>query len=694
MKTIFTLCLLFFTIYLNAQTSWVPGVPYFYQYNNTINPGGSCQNTSIAMVIKFYGGVSETPDAISSYYGTSQAQSPAGLKQVFDSEASYFGLTVTDIPHTNGTFSAIHAVLAAGKPVIVHGYFTGYGHVMVITGYNGSVYTCNDPAGKWSQTYAYGGYSQANSTEGISVTYSKSNFENAIGPDGTIWYHEIINTPTVTLPTTTVDIVPPTSVANITNPSNYKTTNFNVNFTDADNMGGSGLNKSFYNVLDWNGLEWRGNKSRGFMCDNFDATIHPDWAINAGTWSIGSYVLNQTDNVNTNTAFNTVITQTLSNRYIYHWLAKIGGTGTNRNAGIHILCDSVTKTNRGNNYLIWYKADVDEVHIYKVVNDVIGSPLKVFTNVTISTSTWYDNKVMYDRTTGEFTIWINDVLIGKHTDLTPIISGNGFSFRTRECTYAINNFKVYRSRLVNTALVSIGNINADVRYQSPDPSNVSYSCKIKTLCVDNSSNISAIGNLDVLIDWSPPTMPVVVNDGTSADISVTTSTNTIDANFTMCLDSNSAIKRYYYFIGTLPNDSSIVGSTNNGLSTFITKTGLNLVNGVTYYTSVYALNNAGLKSLVTSSNGQKIDITASLKPQINTVYFKLYPNPNSGIFTVELKNGLNKTIQVTDLTGRIVLEDNSSADKFNVDINTLANGVYYVKIISNNASSVLKVIKQ
>ncbi len=73
---------------------------------------------------------------------------------------------------------------------------------------------------------------------------------------------------------------------------------------------------------------------------------------------------------------------------------------------------------------------------------------------------------------------------------------------------------------------------------------------------------------------------------------------------------------------------------------------------------------------------------------------QVYPNPNTGIFTVELNNGLNKTIQVTDLTGRVVLEDNTSSDKFNVDINTLANGIYYVKIISNNASSVLKVIKQ
>ena len=114
---------------------------------------------------------------------------------------------------------------------------------------------------------------------------------------------------------------------------------------------------------------------------------------------------------------------------------------------------------------------------------------------------------MYDRITGKFTIWMNDMLIGTYTDATPLMTGNGFSFRTRECIYKVNNLKVYRSRLATSATVSIGNVTADVRYQSPDPSNVSYSCKIKTLCVDNMANVSAVGDLNVLIDWTAPTAP-------------------------------------------------------------------------------------------------------------------------------------------------------------------------------------------
>jgi hypothetical protein len=74
--------------------------------------------------------------------------------------------------------------------------------------------------------------------------------------------------------------------------------------------------------------------------------------------------------------------------------------------------------------------------------------------------------------------------------------------------------------------------------------------------------------------------------------------------------------------------------------------------------------------------------------------FQIYPNPSSGEFTVELKNGLNKTIEVTDLTGRVVLTNATSKDKVNINISHLSNGVYYVKVQSNNAVEVIKAVKQ
>jgi Peptidase_C39 like family len=172
-------------------------VPYFYQYNNSINPSGSCQNTTMAMVLKYYlkkagnttAANNMTPDYISSYWGTSQAQSVSGYQSVFNTEAAHLGLSVRDAGTTNMSLSTFRSQAALGKPVVVHGYFTSYGHVITVLGYDGTYYYCNDPAGKWSQTYAYGGYSTVNSTEGINVKYSKAAFEAAIYDGVSIWAH-------------------------------------------------------------------------------------------------------------------------------------------------------------------------------------------------------------------------------------------------------------------------------------------------------------------------------------------------------------------------------------------------------------------------------------------------------------------------------------------------------------------------
>ena len=171
-------------------------VPYFYQYHNSLHPSASCQNTSIAMVLKYYGW-SGTPDTITSTFGKNKAQSPAGLAEVFNHYAKNIGIPQRIVPHTNGSIAGLKALLAAGKPVIIHGYFTGFGHVLVVTGYNGSGYVVNDPAGKWTQTWK-GGYPFAGgANSGKQLTYGASAFELAVSSTNgsnyaPLWYHEII----------------------------------------------------------------------------------------------------------------------------------------------------------------------------------------------------------------------------------------------------------------------------------------------------------------------------------------------------------------------------------------------------------------------------------------------------------------------------------------------------------------------
>lgn len=116
----------------------------------------------------------------------------------------------------------------------------------------------------------------------------------------------------------------------------------------------------------------------------------------------------------------------------------------------------------------------------------------------------------------------------------------------------------------------------------------------------------------ITADWTPPTQPTVTDDG------ATTSSGTeLHASWTSNEVESGPIAEYQYSIGTAPGATNVVGWTSVGTNTSVTKTGLSLVNGTTYYFNVKARNQAGLWSNVGSSDG----ITVQKK---YTYYFPWY----------------------------------------------------------------------
>jgi hypothetical protein len=71
----------------------------------------------------------------------------------------------------------------------------------------------------------------------------------------------------------------------------------------------------------------------------------------------------------------------------------------------------------------------------------------------------------------------------------------------------------------------------------------------------------------------------------------------------------------------------------------------------------------------------------------------VYPNPTTGEFTVESGSSFAKTIEVMDVTGRSVLVENSSDAKVSLNISALNSGVYILRIKSESAQKVLKLVK-
>jgi PKD repeat protein len=97
--------------------------------------------------------------------------------------------------------------------------------------------------------------------------------------------------------------------------------------------------------------------------------------------------------------------------------------------------------------------------------------------------------------------------------------------------------------------------------------------------------------------YTAPTTPVVVDDGTC-----TPYTNRLHAAWSAS-DPDSGISEYQYSIGTWAGGTDVINWTSVGTSTEVTRTGLSLIEGVTYYFNVKARNGVGTWSSVGSSDG-------------------------------------------------------------------------------------------
>ncbi|MBU1598489.1 MAG: PKD domain-containing protein, partial [Nanoarchaeota archaeon] len=110
-------------------------------------------------------------------------------------------------------------------------------------------------------------------------------------------------------------------------------------------------------------------------------------------------------------------------------------------------------------------------------------------------------------------------------------------------------------------------------------------------------------------DDTPPSIPVVMDDGID-----TANPTQLHASWSSN-DPESEISEYLYAIGTTPYGEDVIPFTSAGVNTGITRTGLNLAKGQTYYFSVKAKNGAGLFSEAGVSDGILITNT---RPIANT----------------------------------------------------------------------------
>lgn len=206
------------------------------------------------------------------------------------------------------------------------------------------------------------------------------------------------------------------------------------------------------------------------------------------------------------------------------------------------------------------------------------------------------------------------------------------------------------------------------------------------------------------------------NSITSLDLSGSTSLIELDCNWNsltaLDLSNNSALAYLHCYnnsISTLDISSnpSIVNlhCTNNSLTT------LNVANGNnTNFTLFFAYNNPNLICVTvddeaystTNWTGGEVDSQTSFStncPATNGIsevkkgVLNVYPNPVQNELFVELENEEITQMDILNLSGQVVKSIGNNASK-SIDVSALTQGVYFLKVHTENGTSTNRFVKQ
>lgn len=167
------------------QASVKLDVKYKSQLDNENNPTGSCNVTSLAICFEekgiFGNGEGQLEDQLYVYMENNglSRHDPHDLALV----AKRFN--VVDDFTEYGTIERCQQHLSSGNLCIIHGWFSRFGHILVLVGYDENGFWVHDPYGEWHED----GYDT--SVSGAYLHYSYNMIKRLCIPDGQFWVHYI-----------------------------------------------------------------------------------------------------------------------------------------------------------------------------------------------------------------------------------------------------------------------------------------------------------------------------------------------------------------------------------------------------------------------------------------------------------------------------------------------------------------------
>ena len=386
-------------------------------------------------------------------------------------------------------------------------------------------------------------------------------------------------------------------------------------------------------------------------------------------------VVNQTDEANGNTSFSLACPDLGETDFLFNLKASLGGTGTNRRAGMHFMCSDLTLPNRGNSYFIYLRVDSDVLQIYETTNDVFA--LTAGFPIVVDVNTVYDITALYSATNGEIQVFVNGNYIGNWIDATPLTISQGVSLRSGNCLFDVQEVSI----MVGTTGSENVLVGPNGHFFNCNPVPSTKAGRIASAAVDVNNNL-AFNTNDYNVDFTLPTLEQPTDEVIDLD---TIYVELVNFSGMTSEDLNSGIVSLEAEIrntnGTvifplfIP-PSSTVNIDLNGL----------LVNHQYYFLRVLTCNNAGLCDSIDSDGFEYIgDLSTT---ELSDDELIIYPNPMKDVVTVKLEN--DTELVVLDAFGKVVLTRSLDKGEQQVSLKEFASGAYFFKM----GDKLIKVVKE
>jgi hypothetical protein len=127
--------------------------------------------------------------------------------------------------------------------------------------------------------------------------------------------------------------------------------------------------------------------------------------------------------------------------------------------------------------------------------------------------------------------------------------------------------------------------------------------------------------------------------------------------------------------------------------------GVSAAAGIDFFAYIHGCNTTGNSYFKTAagntSNTDSPEQTLEKIKDIISESIRIYPNPSSGVYTLDLGYTYPCSIQVFDAMGKLVREKNSAREsKITLDLTSETPGVYLIKIIADDKIKTQRLIKE